>query len=248
MIPVGDAVTVTGLTKRYGASEVLSHIELRFEAARVSALLGPSGSGKSTLLRCMMGLEVFDQGSVRVGGLTLDAGLHMAQRRALQQRAGLVFQQWHLFPHKTAVENVMEAPVHVRRVPLVKARERALHLLAQVGLSHRVDALPRDLSGGEQQRCAIARALAMEPHVLFLDEPTSALDPQRAGELSELLHGLVDARGLTVVCVTHDIAFAQKVAQDLVVLHAGQVVEQGLAATVLSSPRDPRTRELLGRG
>lgn len=248
MIPVGDAVTVTGLSKRFGESEVLRNVSLRFEPARVSALLGPSGSGKSTLLRCMMGLEVFDQGRVQVGGLTLDAGLHVAQRRALQQRAGLVFQQWHLFPHMTAVENVMEAPVHARGVPLLEARQRALDLLTQVGLGHRADALPRDLSGGEQQRCAIARALAVDPHVLFLDEPTSALDPQRAAELSDLLRGLVTRRGLTLVCVTHDIAFAERVAQDLVVLHAGQVVEQGEAATVLKTPRDPRTRELLGRG
>jgi polar amino acid transport system ATP-binding protein len=133
-------------------------------------------------------------------------------------------------------------------VQVSEARTRALSLLTQVGLAHRVDALPRDLSGGEQQRCAIARALAMEPHVLFLDEPTSALDPQRAAELGDLLHGLVAARGLTVVCVTHDIAFAERVAQDLVVLHAGQVVEQGDPKQVLAAPRDPRTRELLGRG
>ncbi len=248
MTLVGDAVTVTGLSKRFGESEVLRHVDLRFEPARVSALLGPSGSGKSTLLRCMMGLEAFDTGSVRIGDLTLDAGVNTAQRRALQQRAGLVFQQWHLFPHMSALENLMEAPVHVRRVPVATARARAVDLLTQVGLAHRVDALPRDLSGGEQQRCAIARALAMEPHVLFLDEPTSALDPQRAGDLSDLLRGLVAARGLTVVCVTHDIAFAGRVAQDLVVLHAGEVVEQGDAKQVLGAPRDPRTRELLGLG
>ena len=248
MNPVGDAVTVAGLSKRFGASEVLRSVDLRFEPARVSALLGPSGSGKSTLLRCMMGLEAFDTGSVRIGGLTLDAGVNTAQRRALQQRAGLVFQQWHLFPHMTALENVIEAPVHVRRVPVSTARTRAVDLLTQVGLAHRLDAMPRDMSGGEQQRCAIARALAMEPHVLFLDEPTSALDPQRVGALSDLLRGLVAARGLTVVCVTHDIAFADRVAQDLVVLHAGRVVEQGDAKQVLAAPRDPRTRELLGLG
>ncbi|MCA9534555.1 MAG: amino acid ABC transporter ATP-binding protein [Myxococcales bacterium] len=244
-------VEVSALVKRFRGVEVLRGVDLTFESGRVSALLGPSGSGKSTLLRCMMGLEEFDAGSVRVGDVTLAAGparKHAQERRALQQRAGLVFQQWHLFPHRSALENVMEAPVHVRRVPVAEARQKARELLAQVGLAERMDAMPRDLSGGEQQRCAIARALAMEPRVLFLDEPTSALDPQRAVALSELLRGLVASRGLTLVCVTHDIAFAERVAQDLVVLHAGEVVERGEAAAVINAPKDSRTRELLARG
>jgi polar amino acid transport system ATP-binding protein len=246
----GDTVTVTGLVKRFRDAEVLRGVDLTFEAGRVSALLGPSGSGKSTLLRCMMGLEDFDAGSVRVGDVTLSPGSaakNALERRALQQRAGLVFQQWHLFPHRSALENVMEAPVHVRGVAPAEAREQAQTLLAQVGLAARADAMPRDLSGGEQQRCAIARALAMEPSVLFLDEPTSALDPQRAAELSELLRGLVASRGLTLVCVTHDITFAGRVAHDLVVLHAGEVVERGEASAVIRAPQDPRTRELLAR-
>lgn len=246
----GDAVEVCALVKRFSGKDVLRGVSLRFDGGRVSALLGPSGSGKSTLLRCMMGLEDFDEGSVRVGDLSLGPGAarnHAGERRALQQRAGLVFQQWHLFPHRSALENVIEAPVHVRRVPVAEARDKARELLAQVGLAERMDAMPRDLSGGEQQRCAIARALAMEPRVLFLDEPTSALDPQRAAALSELLSDLVATRGLTLVCVTHDIAFAERVAQDLVVLHAGEVVERGAASQVIHDPQDPRTRALLAR-
>ena len=157
-----------------------------------------------------------------------------------------MFQGWHLFPHMSALENVCEAPIHVRGVPVEKARLRAQILLEQVGLAHRAEAMPRSLSGGEQQRCAIARALAMDPHVLFMDEPTSALDPQRVGALVELLRRLTREAKLTLVIVTHEMRFAEKVADRALVLYEGGVIEDGAPAEVLASPRDPRTRRFLG--
>jgi polar amino acid transport system ATP-binding protein len=180
---------VSGLTKRFGERAVLDDVSFTLGGGEVLALLGPSGSGKTTLLRAMMGFLPFDAGSVRVVDATLSAGARHDSRSlvALRRRAGLVFQSWHLFPHMTAAENVMEAPVHVGGVPESAARERAHALLEKVGLAHRRSAMPREMSGGEQQRCAIARALAMEPKLLFMDEPTSALDPERVGDLVDLL-------------------------------------------------------------
>ena len=218
-------------------------------AGQVLALVGPSGGGKSTLLRCMTGLEVFEAGTVRVADASLVAGPKAKNEKAYEALhfcSGLVFQQWHLFPHMSAIENVMEAPVHVKKVPIEVARAKAKSLLAEVGLSHREDAMPRSMSGGEQQRCAIARALAMQPKVLFMDEPTSALDPQRVGDLVELLEHLTKEQKLTLVVVTHEMAFAQKLADRAIVLYEGHIIEDGPPSDVLASPKDARTRTFLG--
>jgi polar amino acid transport system ATP-binding protein len=196
----------------------------------------------------MHGLEPFDGGSVHIGGALLGAGDARKQATALakiRSEAGFVFQQWHLFAHMSVLENVIEAPVHVKKKPRAQAIKHAKELLEHVGLSHREGARPKSLSGGEQQRAAIARALAMEPKVLFMDEPTSALDPERVGDLIDLLK-LLQKDGLTLVAVTHEISFARRLADNVLVLAAGKLVEQGPPSDVLVSPRDDRTRKFLG--
>jgi polar amino acid transport system ATP-binding protein len=240
-------IEITDLTKSFEGRPVLDGISLRIPERESVALLGPSGGGKTTVLRCVLGFEAFDAGTIRVGTSTLRAGALGENREAIaavRRRVGMVFQQWHLFPHRTALGNVIEAPVHVRKIPVAEATERARKLLDRVGLGERSHAYPRELSGGEQQRVAIARALAMDPEVLLLDEPTSALDPSRVGSLIELLRSL-SADGLAIAAVTHDVDFARRLATRVAVLHAGKVVEEGATADVLERPRDPRTRELL---
>jgi len=242
-------IRVEQLVKKFGARTVISDVAFDVPAGQSLALVGPSGGGKSTLLRCLLGLESFDGGRITIAGATLAAQSERANRVALPQiraAAGLVFQQWHLFAHMTALENICEAPVHVRRLPIDQATKQARTLLEKVGMSHRADALPRRLSGGEQQRVAIARALAMEPRVLFMDEPTSALDPERVGELVTLLRGLA-REGLTLVCITHDIDFAAALCDRVIVLAGGELVEDGAPAEVLAAPKHAATRKFLGR-
>lgn len=242
-------ISVSKLVKKYGERTVLQGVSFDITPGQVVALVGPSGGGKSTALRCMTGLEPFHGGAIRVGAARLSPGplaSHKRELARLRLESGLVFQTWHLFPHMSALENVFEAPVHVKRVPIEKARSAAKALLEKVGLSHREDAMPRNMSGGEQQRCAIARALAMEPKVLFMDEPTSALDPQRVGDLVELLDHLKTSEKLTFVVVTHEMKFAEKLADRALVLYEGHVIEDGAPKDVLASPTDPRTRTFLG--
>jgi ABC-type polar amino acid transport system ATPase subunit len=243
-------IEVRELTKRYADRTVLNGISATFAKGEVVALLGPSGGGKSTLLRCLNGLESFDAGSVKVGDCMLQPGRGRAQSAQLfsvRRRVGFVFQQWHLFAHRTALGNVVEAPVHVKGQDVKEATDRARALLAKVGMSHREGAYPSEMSGGEQQRVAIARALAMEPEALLLDEPTSALDPERVGDLVALLDRL-RSEGLTMVTVTHEMRFAQALASRVLVLHGGHIIEQGTPGDVLMNPRHERTRAFLGLG
>jgi polar amino acid transport system ATP-binding protein len=204
----GCLIEARGLTKSFGGREVLRGVDLAVGPGEIVALMGPSGSGKSTLLRCLNGLERPDGGTLRVADHVF-APPH-GPRVAwvwLRQKVGFVFQQWHLFAHRTALENVTEAPVHVQGLPAQEAREEALRLLGRMGVAHRAHAYPHELSGGEQQRVALARALAMKPLALLLDEPTSALDPARRADLAALLKHLAD-EGLAFVVVTHDAAWA----------------------------------------
>jgi polar amino acid transport system ATP-binding protein len=243
-------IEVRELTKRYADRTVLNGISATFAKGEVVALLGPSGGGKSTLLRCLNGLESFDTGSVKVGDCVLESGRGRAQSAQLwsvRRRVGFVFQQWHLFAHRTTLGNVIEAPVHVKGQSVKEATERAKELLAKVGMSHREGAYPSEMSGGEQQRVAIARALAMEPEVLLMDEPTSALDPERVGDLVALLDRL-RSEGLTIVTVTHEMRFAQALASRVLVLHGGHIIEEGTPGNVLTNPRHERTRAFLGFG
>ncbi len=242
-------IVVEGLEKKHDGTPILRGVTFELPSHRVAAVVGPSGGGKTTLLRCMHGLASFDAGAVTIGDAVLKAGPLEPQRAALdavRRRAGFVFQTWHLFAHMTVLENVIEAPVHVRKIPRADAIAKAEALLEKVGLAHRKDALPRSLSGGEQQRAAIARALAMEPEVLFMDEPTSALDPERVVGLVELLSTLRD-EGLSLVTVTHDTDFAEKLADRVLVLVGGELVEDGPPAEVLHDPKDPRVAKFLGR-
>ena len=241
-------IQVDSVVKRYAGRTVLDKLSISIEKGEVVALVGSSGGGKTTLLRCLNGLEAIDGGEIRIGTSALKPGGEPANKvslRQIRQRVGFVFQQWHLFSHRTALGNVIEAPVHVKGTSVKDATERAKALLEKVGLTHREHAYPHELSGGEQQRVAIARALAMEPEVLLLDEPTSALDPERVDGVIELLSRL-RSEGLTLVTVTHEMGFARKLATRLVVLHGGMIVEQGPPSEVLAAPKHERTRQFLG--
>lgn len=243
------AIDVRDVRKTFGSRTVLDGLSFSVPKGQVLALVGPSGGGKSTMLRCMTGLTPFEAGSIRVEDASLVPGGDKPNARALETlraRSGLVFQQWHLFAHMTAIENVIEAPLHVKKTSRADAIAKANALLEEVGLGHRANAMPRDMSGGEQQRCAIARALAMKPKVLFMDEPTSALDPQRVGDLVELLAKLRESAHLTLVVVTHEMSFAARLADRAIVLHEGHLIEDGAPRDVLENPTDPRTRSFLG--
>ena len=249
-----STIAIAGLSKSFRGQDVLRALSLDIEAGCATAIIGPSGCGKSTLLRCVTGLERFDRGRIAVGDAVLRGMLDSETSKAsasqasaleaIRKRVGLVFQGLHLFPHRTALGNVTEAPVFVRGDSPAVANERARELLSLVGLSHREAAFPSELSGGEQQRVAIARALAMDPSILLLDEPTSALDPGRRREITNTLRKL-GARGITVVVVTHEMTFARDVSDRTVVLHEGAVVEEGSSEEIFRSPRHERTRSLL---
>ena len=247
-------VRIRGLTKRYGGREVLRGIDLDVPTGSVMCIIGPSGSGKSTLLSCINHLERIDGGKVWVGGELVGYReykgrlyeLPERQVARMRQRVGMVFQQFNLFPHMTALRNIMEAPMRVRRVPAAEARQRAMGLLERVGLASRYAQFPAQLSGGEQQRVAIARALAMDPQLMLFDEPTSALDPELVGEVLAVMKDLARS-GMTMVVVTHELAFAREVGDALTFMDEGMVVERGHPRTVLSAPQEQRTREFLSR-
>ena len=231
------------VVKRYGTFTALAGVSLDVHAGEVVCLIGPSGSGKSTLLRCTNGLEPLDGGDIEFEGASLardDRGL-----RTMRQRMGMVFQSFELFPHLTALENVAEGPRTVLRMSATKARERAVALLAKVGLADKAANYPSALSGGQQQRVAIARALAMEPDVMLFDEPTSALDPETIGEVLGVMKTLAE-EGMTMVVVTHEMAFARRVGDWVAVFDAGRVVEQGPPGQIFDAPRTERTRDFLG--
>jgi polar amino acid transport system ATP-binding protein len=223
---------------------VLKGVSLNVDAGQVVCLIGPSGSGKSTLLRCINGLETHDAGTITVDGLAVDArSKHIHE---LRMQVGMVFQRFNLFPHRSALENVCEGPVFVKKEGRAQAREKARHLLDKVGLAHRIDAYPSELSGGQQQRVAIARALAMEPKAILFDEPTSALDPELVGEVLNVMRQLA-YDGMTMIVVTHEMSFAREVADRVCFLYDGTICEEGAAADLLERPQHPRTRDFLRR-
>ena len=237
------------VTKRFDAHTVLDRVSLKFDGAHCLALIGPSGGGKSTLLRCVNGLERFESGEVRVQDLAFGPRGSPADRRALaaiRLRVGFVFQDWNLFAHRTALGNVMEAPVHVKKVPLDEAKERGMALLEKVGLAHRVLAYPHEMSGGEQQRVAIARALAMDPDALLLDEPTSALDPEMTAEVLELIEEL-KREGRDLLLVTHEMGFARQIADRVALLAEGRIAEFGPPQQIFDAPESPITKAFLSR-
>jgi ABC-type polar amino acid transport system ATPase subunit len=243
-------ITTTNLVKRYGGNEILKGISLEVRKGEVHAIIGPSGGGKSTFLRCINGLELFQQGEVRVGDHVLSPGTNARTDarflEAVRRKVGFVFQQFNLFPHLTVLENVIEAPIHVLKLSRKEARQRAEDLLARVGLSMKHDAYPRNLSGGQQQRVAIARALAMEPHAILFDEPTSALDPVMAGEILSLMEDLA-RQGQTMIVVTHSMGFARNVASQVHVFADGYDVESGPPAEVFANPKHATTKLFLSQ-
>jgi arginine/ornithine transport system ATP-binding protein len=244
---------VQDLHKRYGDHEVLKGVSLAAKAGDVISIIGSSGSGKSTFLRCINMLEQPHGGKILLNGEELkllankDGALKAADPKQLQRmrsRLSMVFQHFNLWSHMSALENVIEAPVHVLGVPKKEAVEKAEHYLAKVGVAHRKDAYPAHMSGGEQQRVAIARALAMEPEVMLFDEPTSALDPELVGEVLKVMQDLAQ-EGRTMVVVTHEMGFAREVSNQLIFLHKGLVEETGCPKTVLANPQSDRLKQFL---
>jgi polar amino acid transport system ATP-binding protein len=247
-------VKAEAVHKSFGRIEVLKGIDLEVQPGAVCCVVGPSGSGKSTFLRCINHLEKINSGRLSVDGKLVGyeqrgTKLHeLGDKQIARQRqdVGMVFQRFNLFPHMTALENVMEAPCRVKKESKAVVRERALKLLDRVGLAERVNAYPSQLSGGQQQRVAIARALAMEPKLMLFDEPTSALDPELVGEVLAVMRDLA-LSGMTMIVVTHEMGFAKEVGDQFVFMDQGVVVEEGHPRDVLVNPRHPRTREFLRR-
>ncbi len=241
-------IELNAIEKRFGDAVILKDITLGFPEGSVTALVGPSGGGKSTLLRCINLLELPSEGTVRIG--TDSVSFHNGRRVAWQEiqkirrQTGMVFQNFQLFPHKTAIENVMEGLLVVQKWPMEKARARAMELLTKVGMAHKADAWPANLSGGQQQRVAIARALAPSPKVLLCDEPTSALDPELSAEVVEVL-GQLAREGTTMVMATHDLLLASTIAGLVVFLEAGKVVETGSSDAIFRNPQQERTRRFV---
>lgn len=238
-----------GIVKHHGESRVLDKLSLRVDVGRGAALIGPSGGGKTTLLRCALGLELFEAGEVVLDGVQVRADGSLAERatalRQIRRKAAMVFQHFHLFPHMSVLDNVLSGLVLGLGWPRDEAMPRAQDLLARVGLAGKAGERPENLSGGQQQRVAIARAMAMSPSVLLLDEPTSALDPRNAREVVDVIADFADA-GQTMLVVTHDLAFARRIADAVHVIDHGRVIESGSAADVLDHAQEAATRSFLG--
>ena len=236
---------ISDLYKSFGNTQVLKGISLQVQKGKVTAIIGPSGAGKTTLLRCMNFLETADSGQMDFDGIQVD--LKRVPKKTILQirrKTGFVFQNYNLFANKTALENVMEGLVVVKRIPKTQAREIALAALEKVGLLDRADYYPSSLSGGQQQRVGIARAFALEPDVILFDEPTSALDPELTGEVLSVIRKLAH-EGITMVIVTHEMQFAREIADHVIFMEAGQIVEQGTAEQIFDSPEQERTRKFL---
>lgn len=237
-------IEITELSKLYGDHQVLRSVSLQVNKGQVVCLIGPSGSGKSTVLRCINGLESYEGGEVRAFGERVDRNSDAIHQ--LRSRMGMVFQRFNLFGHRTVLENVMEGPVYVQKVPVAQAKQEALSLLEKVGLHDKAQFYPAQLSGGQQQRVAIARALAMKPEAMLFDEPTSALDPELVGDVLDVMRRLAD-EGMTMIVVTHEMGFAREVADRVCFLYGGCIVEEGEAQQVLCAPQQARTQDFLRR-
>ena len=243
-------IVVEKLTKQFKGQVVLNGIDLQVKEGEVVAIIGPSGSGKTTFLRCLNFLEEPTSGRIKVGDIEIDGSRPLNQQqslvRRLRQHVGFVFQNFNLFPHRTALENVIEGPIIVKKIPHAEAVALGKKLMASVGLAGKEDAYPRRLSGGQQQRVAIARALAMEPEVILFDEPTSALDPELVGEVLATIRSLAEEKR-TMVIVTHEMGFARDVANRVVFFDKGVIVEQGEAKALFAAPKEERTRQFLSK-
>jgi polar amino acid transport system ATP-binding protein len=243
---VAPIVAVHDVHKSFGDLEVLKGVSMDVPKGAVVCIIGPSGSGKSTLLRCINGLTPINRGSIRVGDFDVHTLTSAAERIALRKEVSIVFQQYNLFPHKTALENVMMAPIHVLHEPRDQVRTHSIALLKKVGLSAKQDVYPGDLSGGQQQRVAIARSLAMRPEVMLFDEVTSALDPETVNEVLNTIRELV-AEGMTCILVTHEMRFAREIADTVYFTDGGLIVEAGPPTELFDRPQKDRTRAFLSQ-
>lgn len=240
-------VQMRGMNKYFGTLHVLKDIDLTVEAGEVVVIIGASGSGKSTLIRCVNGLEEFESGKLMVDGNELaPKGGNQKALAEIRKQVGMVFQQFNLFPHLTVKKNIMLAPRKVKEAPETIANATAERLLSRVGIADQADKYPTHLSGGQQQRVAIARALAMDPRLMLFDEPTSALDPEMIGEVLDVMRELAK-EGMTMMVVTHEMGFAREVADRVVYIHEGQIVEEGKPADVFDNPQNERTQAFLSR-
>ena len=236
-------IDIENLHKSFGDAHILKGIDLHIKEKEVVVIIGPSGSGKSTLLRCINYLERPTSGTVSVDGIILGSEANINDVR---KEVGMVFQRFNLFPHMTVLANIMLAPMKVRQVPKEEAEERARALLARVGLADKAESYPKQLSGGQQQRVAIARALAMKPKVMLFDEPTSALDPEMVGEVLDVMKKLAE-NGMTMVVVTHEMGFAREVADRVLFMDEGQIVEENTPEALFGSPQSPRLQSFLSK-
>lgn len=239
-------ISIHGLTKSFGKLEVLKGIDLEVKKGEVVVVIGPSGSGKTTFLRCLNILETPSAGKIILNEAAADFSNSVTKKEIdlIRRQSGMVFQSYNLFPHKTALENVMEGPIIVQKVPKEKAREKAEQLLNKVGLGDKLDFYPFQLSGGQQQRVGIARALAIEPQVMLFDEPTSALDPELIGEVLQVMKDLAD-EGMTMIVVTHEMRFAQEAADVVIFMDKGKVIEKDKPSVIFSNPKEERTKQFL---
>ena len=237
-------IEVKEVSKCFGALKVLKSMSFTVARGEVVCLIGPSGSGKSTMLRCVNGLERHDSGTISIDGMTVDTTSKTIG--SVRAEVGMVFQRFNLFPHMTALGNIIEGPVQVRRRPMAAAKEEAMALLHKVGLADKADSYPSQLSGGQQQRIAIARALAMKPRAMLFDEPTSALDPETVGDVLVVMEDLA-REGMTMLVVTHEMGFAAEVANRVLFLDRGEILEEGPPSELLRRPQNERTRDFLQR-
>lgn len=235
-------VKAVNIHKKFGDLLVLKGVNMDVEEKEIIVIIGPSGSGKSTFLRCINFLEMPDQGQIFIDGREIKEKNHDIDK--LRTRVGMVFQHFHLFPHMTVLENIMEGPLHVKGLSSKKAKKIAKNLLVKVGLEDKANVYPDMISGGQKQRVAIARSLALEPEVILFDEPTSALDPELVGEVISVIEDLAK-EGMTMVVVTHEIWFAKKVANKVIVMDDGMIIEQGTPEEIFNNPKNERTREFL---
>jgi polar amino acid transport system ATP-binding protein len=237
-------IQLADVHKSFGSNHVIKGFSASVAKGEVVCVIGPSGSGKSTILRCINGLEHYDRGTIHIGDTRVDRRDRSIQ--TIRTQVSMVFQRFNLFPHRTALENVTEGPIYVKKEPREAANRHGRELLARVGLADKEHAYPAALSGGQQQRVAIARALAMQPEAILFDEPTSSLDPELVGEVLTVMRSLAED-GMTMIVVTHEMAFAKEVADRVLFLDQGMIAEQGSAREVLTSPRNPRTQDFLKR-
>ncbi|MGG0411690.1 amino acid ABC transporter ATP-binding protein [Peribacillus simplex] len=240
-------INIKNLHKSFGDLEVLKGIDLEVEQGKVIVLIGPSGSGKTTFLRCLNLLEVPTDGTIEIDETIMDFKKTVRKNSITSFRSltGMVFQSYNLFPHKTALENVMEGPIIVKNIAKDQAKETAASLLTKVGLGEKIDFYPFQLSGGQQQRVGIARALAMEPKVMLFDEPTSALDPELVGDVLQVMKDLAKEEGMTMIVVTHEMRFAREVADEVIFMDEGKIMERGKPEQIFTNPKEARTRKFL---